>query len=73
MLFSVRFRLRGVAHLPLRLNNTGVRYGFFPFSQCFLSFDQCLLACIRLRFPLRKLSFSGRILLVAGANLSRKG
>ena len=63
---SVRFRLRGVGHLALRLNNAGVGYGSFPLSYCFLPFINCFLslnhsflAYIQLRFALRKLRFRG--------------
>src|SRR5438876_12224520 len=45
-----------------------VRYGFFPFEQCFLFFIQCLLACAQFCFPLSKLCFSCRILFLAGTN-----
>ena len=62
---SFSFQLRGVANLAPRLkvggNPAGARYGFFPFGQCFL-------ACVQLGFALSKLLFSGRILLLAGAN-----
>ncbi len=75
--FSLSFSLglRRVGRLTLRLNDAAVREGFFPFGyflllfiHCFLSLNQCFLACIQLRFPLRKLRFCSRILLLAGAN-----
>ena len=63
---SFSFGLRRVGRLTRRLNDAAVRQGFFPFGyflllflHCFLSLNQCFLADIQLRFPLRKLRFSG--------------
>ena len=72
---SFSFGLRRVWRLTLRLNDAAIRQDFFPFGyflllflNCFLSLNQCFLAHIQLRFPLRKLRFCSRILLLAGAN-----
>src|SRR5262245_11933438 len=65
---SFSFGLRGVGSLSLRLNDATARQGFFPLLYCFLSLHHCFLTCIQLRFALSRLCFSGRILLLAGAN-----
>jgi hypothetical protein len=65
---SFSFRLRGVGNLAPRLNDAAIGYGLFLLCHCFLSFSYCFLARIQFRFPLSKLCFSSRILLLAGAD-----